>query len=326
MNAVVLGAVACRYTGLLRQQLQTPWELSDFPAEASSEELAPAVASADAVICLRYRSSLPPAPRLKLIQVAAAGFEGVDLNAVPPGVTVCNSHGHEQAIGEYVVMALLAWRHRFLELERSFRSGSWAESSAAGAPFHQELAGAALGVLGLGRIGREVARRGLGVQMRVVAWNRTARRKPAGVQRLYSGFQSLPEFLSQPDFLVVCCALTDETRGLLDRQALSRMRREAVLVNVARGPVVDQDALYQALSERTIGGAILDVWYRYPSSRDPAPAPARHPFHTLENVVMTPHSSAWTEGMARRRSAAMAANLDRLARGEPLQEVVFPRA
>jgi len=101
------------------------------------------------------------------------------------------------------------------------------------------------------------------------------------------------------------------------------MRSHALLINVSRGLLIDEAALYAALSERRIGGAVIDVWYRYPEQGQQAgPRPCTQPFEKLDNVIMTPHASAWTDGLLPRRNRAIAANLNRLARGEPLLNVV----
>jgi phosphoglycerate dehydrogenase-like enzyme len=105
---------------------------------------------------------------------------------------------------------------------------------------------------------------------------------------------------------------------LIGADELARMKPDAVLINVARGPIVGEDALYQALLERWIGGAVLDTWYRYPGPGDQGVRPSRHPFHELANVVMTPHCSGWTEGLIERRFAVIADNIERLRDGRPL--------
>src|SRR5581483_3081098 len=111
-------------------------------------------------------------------------------------------------------------------------------------------------------------------------------------------------------------SLSDATRGMLGARELALMKRTAVLINVARAEIVDEAALYRALADRTIAGAVLDVWYRYPTSAAPT-LPARHPFHELPNVLMTPHVSGWTEGMLEARAKVIAENVGRVARGEP---------
>ena len=100
------------------------------------------------------------------------------------------------------------------------------------------------------------------------------------------------------------------------------MKRSAFLINIARGAVVDEDAIYAALRDHSIGGAALDVWWQYPNAAEPERRPSRHPFHELPNVVMTPHCSGWTEGMVARRWGEVAGNINRFVRGEPLENVV----
>ena len=121
--------------------------------------------------------------------------------------------------------------------------------------------------------------------------------------------------LERADYLAVTLALTPETRGLIGARELARLKPTAVLINVARGEVVDEDALYDALHRGAIAGAALDVWYRYPTGDAPI-HPAHRPFHALPNVLMTPHVSGWTDGMMDARAGVIAENIHRAARGE----------
>jgi phosphoglycerate dehydrogenase-like enzyme len=129
------------------------------------------------------------------------------------------------------------------------------------------------------------------------------------------GPEALADVLARADYLAITLPLTPETRGLLGERELGLMKRTAVLVNVSRADILDEDALYTALAERRIGAAALDVWYRYPSSSGPV-WPARRAFHELPNVLMTPHVSGWTQGMLEARAALIAENIRRTARGE----------
>jgi phosphoglycerate dehydrogenase-like enzyme len=316
-----MGALPCGYGPYIRSALATEWRLDEAPDGIEPAPLAEMLAAAEALVAIRFTGDMPAMPRLRLLQVAAAGYDNVDLAAVPPHVPVCNAYGHEDAIGEYAVMAMTAWRHGFFQAQESFRAGSWAASSYKGAPPHRELAGSTVLIVGTGRIGRAIGARAKAWGCRAIGCNRTLR--PAGPELdTLHGLDRLDELLPQADFVVLACGLDESTRGLIDAARLARMRGDAVLVNVARGPVVDEAALFEALTRQRIGGAILDVWWRYPSEAEPSPRPSHLPFHELRNVLMTPHVSGWTDGLFRRRSAQMAANLDRLARGEPLLNLV----
>jgi phosphoglycerate dehydrogenase-like enzyme len=289
--------------------------------EAPRSQVADALADTQAMVTLKYDSSMPPAPRLGLLHVGGTGYDDIELGYLPRGTSVCNAFGHEIPIAEYVILAMLQWCSRFIEAERSFRvEGSWRLGGRTAAPYQDELVGKTVGILGFGRIGRALAPRARAMGCSVVVCTRTPGSTPE-VDRMM-GPAELDRFLAMVDFVVVCCALNEETRGLIDRARLARMKATGVVINVSRGPIIDEEALFEALRDRTIGGAVIDAWYRYPTRDDLTARPSRLPFHQLDNIYMTPHSSAWTLGMIERRWSTIAANLDRFARGEPLENVV----
>jgi len=123
--------------------------------------------------------------------------------------------------------------------------------------------------------------------------------------------------------VLISMPATRDTVGLMDRRRLGLMKPAAFLINVARAEIVDEDALYEALAERSIAGAALDVWYRYPRAAGPS-LPATRPFHELPNVLMTPHVSGWTEGMLEARAKLIAENIRRIAVGEIPLNLVEP--
>ncbi len=292
-----------------------------LPDDADPVALTEALATATAIVTMRYDRSMPPAPRLGLLHVGGTGYDDIDLDYLPSGAVVCNAFGHEIPIAEYVILAMLQWCTRFMEAEQSFRvEGSWRLGGRTAAPYQDELTGKTVGILGYGRIGRAVAERARAMGTTVVVCTRTPRPTPE-VDRMM-GSEELDLFLALADFVIVCCALTEATRGLLNRRRLGRMKSTGVVINVSRGPIIDEDALFEALRDRTIEGAVIDAWYRYPSRDDLTARPSRLPFHQLDNIYMTPHSSAWTLGMIERRWGTIAANLDRFARGQPLENVV----
>ncbi len=322
MKALFLGNVAADTANGIRDRLPPGLNVEVFGDPRQLMQSPEVAADADILVTNHWRAEYPPVPRAKLVQSVATGIELIDLTALPPRVTVCNAFGHETAIAEYILMVMLVWSHRFREIEGDFRTHSswrpsWVQS---GAP-HGEILGGTVGIVGLGRVGYEVARRAAAFGCRIFAANRSAREPGRGVEQVFP-LSELDDMLAKCDYVVLCTALGPETERLIDARRLALMKRSTFLVNIARGAVVDEDAIYAALRDRTIGGAALDVWWLYPNAADPERRPSRHPFHELPNVIMTPHCSGWTEGMVARRWAEVAGNINRFVRGEPLQNVV----
>jgi phosphoglycerate dehydrogenase-like enzyme len=139
------------------------------------------------------------------------------------------------------------------------------------------------------------------------------------------GPDQLDHVLQRADYLAITRSLSPATRNLIGQRQLRLMKPSAFLINVALAEIVEEAVLYQALADKQIAGAALDVWYRYPTATGPA-LPADYPFHQLDNVIMTPHVSGWTEGMLQARSKLIAANVDRTARGGPPLNLIAPTA
>lgn len=322
LRGLVAGELMVKQLPGLRERLQTPWSLQGWVLGEGEVAFHNKLADCDALIGGFVGSTPVVAPRLKLLQIPFTGHDWLDPILLPVGCTVCNTYEHEIPIAEYVLLAMLEWQIGLRRLDREFRAGNWRHSFMfPEAPFHGELYGKTLGLVGYGHIGQETAKRAVGFGMRVLAVSRRARPTPEPLTRLAT-LDALDWLLEESDYVVLSCPLTEATRGLMNAQRLARMRAGAVLINVARGAVVDETALYRALMDGTLGGAVLDVWYRYPDAEEPAPRPSRLPFHGLPNVIMTPHCSTWTAEHLRRRWDFIAANLDRLARGEALLNVV----
>jgi phosphoglycerate dehydrogenase-like enzyme len=319
MKAVFYGSLIHHLPETLLAKVATPWSVERFLESDAKDALGRGLADADVLISLQWNKSFPHAPRLKLIQSPGTGVDFIDFAAVPSGVRVCNCYGHAEGTAEYVLLSILLWCHvHFLPGARSFREeGSWRYSGRVNGPINEELFGKTVGILGLGAIGRAVAARAKGFGTRVLGCNRTLREVPH-VDRQYL-LREIDAFLAACDFVVVAAALAPETEGLIDAGRFAAMKSSAVLLNVGRGAIVQEDVLYAALKERRIRGATLDVWYAYPSRDNLGIAPSKHPFHELDNEWMTPHTSAWTTGMVDRGWSEIADNLDRLARGAPLR-------
>jgi|AntAceMinimDraft_1070359.scaffolds.fasta_scaffold13391_3 phosphoglycerate dehydrogenase-like enzyme len=319
---VCYGTAFADRLGQLKALLGEGYETVHVPAGLTIDAMAEGFADAFAVITVNTTEGLPLPQDLKLLQVPGIGWDGVKVEHVPASAAIANVAGHEIAVAEYCLAQMLDWCHRLREADAGFRAGSWARSSRYGAAPHRELSGATVGIVGYGGIGRELARLLKAFGVRVLAANRRATAFDGNVDARFA-LADIAMMLSQCDFAVVATALTPQTEGLVGAAALDALGATGVLVNVARGPVVDEQALYSALSEKSLSGAVIDVWYRYPERSDDTDlSPSRFDFSALPNVVMTPHVSGWTEGTVSRRVAVIAENLRRAAMGDPLLNIV----
>jgi len=322
MKALFLGGVAAGTAAGIRDRLPAGLEIEILDDPIDRARLRQAAADAEILVSNHWRADYPPAPRVQLVQSVATGVELIELAALPAGVAVCNAFGHESAIAEYVVMVMLAWRHRLLQISGEFReNASWRTSWVHGGAPHGEVRGSTLGIVGYGRVGREVARRAAPFGCRILAVNRTPREPEPGVEDVLP-LAALDRMLPECDTVALCTALGAETTGLFDARRLSLMKSSAFLINIARGQIVDEDAIYSALRDRTIGGAAIDVWWQYPTAAEPERRGSRHPFHKLPNVIATPHNSGWTSGMVERRWSEIADNINRFVRGAPVINLV----
>src|SRR5215471_7868582 len=170
MKALFLGDFAATVAPRILAKVKTPLETSILDDEGDTEHLALLLAETEIVVGHIWRVGFPPAPRLRLLQSVAAGLDLLDTGAVPKGVTICNVFGHDPAIAEYVIMAMLVLTHRLFDAVTAFCKGSWVASPQfGGGPSHGEVMGRTLGIIGYGRIGREVAKRAAGLKCRVLA-------------------------------------------------------------------------------------------------------------------------------------------------------------
>jgi phosphoglycerate dehydrogenase-like enzyme len=303
---------------LIPEYLQSEWTIEIGDAE-DARDFASKFARADAMISMNWKASFGTSTKLKLLQLPGAGTDDIDFASIPGSASVCNAFEHEIGISEYVLAAMLHWEIGIASMDQNLRRDDWSGSYLCG-PRHGELHGKTIGVVGYGHIGMEVARRARAFGMRVIACTRTPRLDPFADR--VSGMDQLGELLGASDYVVIGLPLDESTRGLFNAPRFAQMKSTAVIINVARGPIIDEQALFDACRANTIGGAIIDTWYQYPQQGERMCVPATLPFRDLPNVVMTPHASGWTEGLRPRRCRIMAENLNRLARGEPLINVV----
>lgn len=322
MKTLFLGGLAARVAPRILGKMTETLDTTVLAELTDMQRLIPALAEAEIVVGHIWRSDFPEAPRLKLLQAATAGVDMIDLPSLPRGIALCNVFGHEPAIAEYVMMTMLALTHRLFDLVTSFRGGSWAAHQPAGGTPHGEVFGKTIGIIGYGRIGREVAKRAVAFGCKVIAANRSPVAERGDASEIYP-LAELDHMLPQCDAILIAAGLGPETRGLIDASRLSLMKPTALLINIGRAAIVDEEALYDALRANRLGGAALDVWWQHWSPEHPERRPSRFPFQELPNVLMTPHCSGFTEGTADRRWGELAGNLDRYVRGDKLHNVVM---
>lgn len=308
------GTFAASLEARVRAHLTVPCDV----VVADEASIVGKLADVDVLITLGFTRAMGAAAhRLRLVQVPGAGLDRIDRSAVPAGTWLANAYGHEVGIAEYVIGVMLAWTRELGRLDGALHRGTWLSQWAVGTappPTWPELAGKTLGIVGYGRIGQCVARRARAFDMTVLAIRRDLS-QPDGLVEL-RGPDGLGDLLARSDYVAITASLSAETRGLIGERELRTMKGSAVLINVARAEIVDEDALYRALAGTTIAGAALDVWYRYPTAAG-ATFPGNRPFHELPNVLMTPHVSGWTEGMLEARATLIAENVARVTRDEP---------
>ncbi|BBX66663.1 2-hydroxyacid dehydrogenase [Mycolicibacterium psychrotolerans] len=264
------------------------------------------------------------AEKLRLIHVAGAGTDKIDFAALPPDFLVANTFHHERSIAEYVAGAAVMLRRGFLTQDRALRDGVWAtavyDRSLAQPPTFGD---ARIGFVGFGHIGTRSWNllRAFGCTAAAVTGSGAV--APDAGLRWAGDTGQLDRLMRESDVVVVSAPLNAHTEGMIGAAQLDALGPDGVLINVGRGPLVQERALYEALAGRVIAGAAIDVWYRYPNGENGC-APSDLPFGKLPNVLMTPHSSGITADTFAGRVGDVTANITRLQRGEPLRNLVCP--
>jgi glyoxylate reductase len=255
-------------------------------------------------------------PALRVISNYGVGVDHIRVGlAADRGIPVGNTPGIlDGATADMAFCLLLAAARRLIEGDRYARSAEFTHYDP-GYMLGREIHGQTLGIIGLGRIGKQIAQRAHGFDMPILYHNR--RRDEGAEHSLGARYAAFEELLSRADFVLLSCPLTDQTCGLINAAALAKMKSTAILVNVARGPVVDTAALTQALQQRRIYAAALDV-------TDPEPLPRDHPLLSLDNVVIAPHLGSATEQTRQKMAEISVENLLRGLARQPLLHAVVP--
>ncbi|MFT4037100.1 MAG: C-terminal binding protein [Thermomicrobiales bacterium] len=262
----------------------------------SEDDLIRAAAGADALLVstreAMTRRVLENCPSVKVLSRYGVGLDNVDLDAATDaGIVVTHYPGYcTSEVADHALSMILALNRRIVEQDRSLREGDWVKHGPATRTILkgpiQALREQTLGIIGFGRIGQSVAARARPFNVRIVVADPYA--DPEVIKAAGAEPVTLDELLAQSDIVTIHCPLTPETRGLINAAALAKMKPTAVIVNTARGPIIDLQALVTALEEGRLAGAALDVV-------DPEPLPAEAPFYQMPNVILTPHSAYYSE-------------------------------
>jgi phosphoglycerate dehydrogenase-like enzyme len=280
----------------------------DYPTD--NQTLAQRLAAFEVICVMRERTRfdadlLRQLPKLKLLVTGGMRNAALDLKAVAElGVKVCGTDSYKHAAPELTWALIMAATRNLVVEANALRAGKWQQGLGG------DLHGKTLAILGLGSIGQRVAQFGQVFGMRVIAWSENLtpeRAAEAGVT-----YVSKQELFEQADVLSVHLVLSERSRGLVDAQALAWMKPSALLVNTARGPIVDEAALIKALQKNRLAGAALDVF-------DIEPLPANHPFRTLENVLATPHVGYVSQQNYHQFFSQMIEDIQAWAAGEPIR-------
>lgn len=282
----------------------------DYPADNAT--LAERLGRYQVICVMRERTRfdedlLKRLPALKLLVTGGMRNAALDMPAaVKLGIKVCGTDSYKHAAPELTWALIMAATRNLLSEANALRSGQWQQGLGG------DLHGKTLGILGLGSIGLRVAQFGQVFGMRVIAWseNLTAER----AEQVGVTYVSKQQLFEQADVLSVHLVLSERSRGLVDAQALGWMKPTALLVNTARGPIVDEAALIKALQKQHIAGAALDVF-------DEEPLPALHPFRTLDNVLATPHVGYVSRQNYAQFFAQMIDDIQAWAAGEPVRQL-----
>lgn len=298
----------------------------DFPEVAvvqlsNYEGIEEQIRDADAAVAWSLRpEQIGNAKRLRWIHSpAAAVHQLIFPELINSDIVLTNARDvHGPVVAEHVIAVILALAKKIPQCVRMQVRHAWGQQQLWDEkPAPREISGATLGLLGFGSIGRETARRAAALGMRVVAVREHPDRGGEGLAEVF-GPGELHRMLAESDYVVLCAPITPQTQGILSAERLRRMKRSAYLVNVGRGPLLDEAALVEALRNRTIAGAALDVF-----SREPLPSDS--PLWDLENCLITPHSAAMTEKLWERHYVQISENLRRFLAHQPLLGIVDKR-
>jgi len=315
------------YAGIIQDILGETAEvvLSDTTTESILEK----GRDADIIASNRVpRELLENESGLKMVQTFAAGVENIDFSAIKDqdNIIVCNSHINAAEVAEYAITLLFAVAKNIIPNDRELRKGDWKYAFGGPSP-NIEIRNKTCLILGLGSIGSEIAKRLKGFDVRIYATTRSGNSKHADLVDKLVKIDEVQPLVEESDFIILSLPLTSESEGLVNGEFISWMKSDSIIVNISRGRIIDEEALFAALRDNRIRGAGLDVWWRYPQKwRGKGNPPSDVPFQELENLVASPHRAGYSETTEREYFQFAGENILRFINGEtPFNIVDFHR-
>jgi len=331
-NILIVGEYGKIFLAPLIQALGTSWAIQHCAVEQAKSELLELVSKAQILVVsaeLVYskdptlvKDLITAGKRLRLIQVPFSGMEWLKKEWLPDGCIVCNTNQHSEPIAEYVMLGILEFAINMRHMDRELRQGRWTYGgSIVRGLKHSEIQHKTIGFIGFGHIAKRVTELATPFGMEFIAITRNP--KVDARLKWWKDSSHLEVLLMESDYVLITAPLSESTRDLINESTLKKMKPTGVIINVARGPIINETAIYKALKNHEIGGALLDVWYQYASTDNLEMQPSVLPFHDLDNVIMTPHTASWTDQLDQRRIDSVVKNIQNFIDQKPLAEVVF---
>jgi len=272
------------------------------------------------------KENLEQAKKLKLIQIPFAGVDKLDFSLYKnyPDIFICNIHANKNAVAEHAFALILALAKNIVTNDRDLRLGKWHGFSTKEPTV--QLQGKSLGIIGLGSIGWEIAKIGHTLGMKVFALKRKIEEKDLEKKNILEFLgekEDLEKVIKESDFIVVAVPLTQGTKGLIGKKEVKLMKGK-YLINISRGVVIDEKALFKSLKEDNLAGAAIDTWYQYPSSEQREILPSKYDFHKLDNVVMSPHTAGYTDRALEENIKSVFDNIVKIYFGEEPENRIDP--
>ncbi|MDA9708489.1 hypothetical protein N9V56_03440 [Alphaproteobacteria bacterium] len=327
MKIAVIGRTA--YTKLLKKYLKGGFKVKQF-SNMNSQNFSK-FKDFDVLVSMTWGKSIwgenqkldvPEIKKLKLIHLPGSGTDGIDFSLVPRGCKVCNVYEHEIAISEFIIASLLNWEINLTNKINKFKRYNWEDSMLFSKNPHGELHEKEVGILGYGRIGKALAKKLNAFDTKVTIISRKKIKKDGYFNKNVL-VSDILKSMNKYDYFIVTCDLNESTFNLIAKKEISKMNKNCVLVNIARGPIVNEKDLYFALRKKIIKGAIIDTWYKYPEKENLKYfKPSIYNFSRLKNIIMTPHLSALTEKLLMRRVEIISKNIIAIKNNKKLINVV----